>query len=153
MISNHYLYNYIESAVNLTNRPVYCASRLEIIPPSFPACEIIEIERRDQGAINLCRTDIMKSVTWEVRAYSNKTVGAVDEAYDIIEDADKAFARLGFQQTYCHPIDNADPTIYRLVARWTRLIGDGDEFPVTALPEPDPEPEPDPTPDPEPDTP
>lgn len=131
MISPHYIYNYIEGAVNQTDRPVYCASRLEIIPPSFPAAYLTEIERYDRASINLKRTDRMKSVTWEAQVFSNLRVGAVDEAHEVMDDIDEAFAHLGFTQTYCMPIDNADPTIYRLVGRWTRLIGDGDEFPVT----------------------
>lgn len=131
MISNHYIFNYIENAVNLQDRPVYCTSRIEIIPPSFPAAYISEVSRYDRGSVNLCRTDKMKFVTWEAQVFSNLTVGAVDEANSIMTDIDDAFAHLGFTQTYCYPIDNADPTIYRLVARWNRLIGDGDEFPVT----------------------
>lgn len=131
MISPHYIYNYIEEAVNLPDRPVYCASRYEIVPPSFPAAYLSEIDRMDRGAINLKRTDKMKFVTWEAQVFSNLTVGAVDEAHEIMDDIDDAMARLGFVQTYRAPIENADPTIYRLVGRWTRLLGDGDTLPVT----------------------
>lgn len=133
MISPHYIYNYIEEAVNLPDRPVYCASRLEIIPSYFPAAYLFEISRYDRGAINLDRTDRMKLVIWEAQVFSNLTVGAVDEAHEIMDDIDIAMAHLGFTQTYCQPIDNADPTIYRLIGRWERLIGDGDEFPVTPM--------------------
>lgn len=131
MISPHYIYNYIEEAVNLPDRPVYCASRYEIVPPSFPAAYLSEIDRMDRGAINLKRTDKMKFITWEAQVFSNLTVGAVDEAHEIMDDIDGAMAHLGFTQTYCMPIENADPTIYRLVGRWTRLLGDGDTLPVT----------------------
>ena len=134
MISPHYIYNYIEQAVNNASRPVYCASRLEIVPSGFPAAYLFEISRYDRGAINLTRTDKMKFITWEAQVFSNLTVGAVDEAHEVMDDIDEAFAHLGFTQTYCQPIDNADPTIYRLVGRWTRLIGDGDQFPVTTPP-------------------
>lgn len=131
MISPHYIYNYIEGAVNLQDRPVYCASRYEIVPPSFPAAYLSEIDRLDRGAVNLKRTDKMKFITWEAQVFSNLTVGAVDEAREIMDDIDDAMAHLGFTQTYCMPIENADPTIYRLVGRWTRLLGDGDTLPVT----------------------
>lgn len=131
MISPHYIYNYIEEAVNLQDRPVYCASRYEIVPPSFPAAYLSEIDRLDRGAVNLKRTDKMKFITWEAQVFSNLTVGAVDEAHEIMDDIDDAMAHLGFTQTYCMPIENADPTIYRLVGRWTRLLGDGDTLPVT----------------------
>lgn len=137
MISNHYIFNFIDTAVNTESRPVYCTSRVEIVPPSFPAAYLSEIERSDRGAINLTRTDRMKFITWEAQVFSNLTVGAVDEAHDIMADIDDAFAHLGFTQTFCYPVDNADPTIYRLVGRWTRLIGDGDTFPVTPYPTPD----------------
>ena len=138
MISPHYIFNYIESAVNTASRPVYCASRLEIIPPSFPACYFFEISRYDRGSVNLTRTDKMKFVTYEAQIFSNKVTGAVDEAYSILNDTDEAFAHLGFTQTYCQPVANIDPTIFRIVARWTRLVGDGDDFPVTDYPTPDP---------------
>ena len=140
MISNHYIFNFIEGQVNLTTRPVFCASRLETIPSSFPACYVFELSRYDRGAINLTRTDRMKFVTWEAQIFSNLTVGAEDEAYSIMTDLDDAMAHLGFTQTYCEPIANIDPSIYRLVGRWTRLIGDGDSFPVTPYPEPTPTP-------------
>ena len=143
MISNHYIYNYIEKATNTTARPVYCATRLEIIPPSFPACYLTEINRYDRGSVNLMRTDKMKMMVWEAQIFSNKATGAVDEAYGILEDVDIAFAHLGFTQTYCQQVSNIDPSIYRLVGRWERMIGDGDTFPVTDYPAPDPTPVPD----------
>ena len=124
------IYTAVEGAVNLTSRPVYCTSRREPVPESFPAFHLYELGHQDiRSSVTLKSTDEAKTVQFEAQVFSNLTHGAQDEAFDIMEDAEAALKRLGFMETFCSPIENADPSIFRIVARFERVIGSGDEMP------------------------
>ena len=125
--TRHEVYNYIYEQVNTTSRPVYITGRIEPIPPSFPAIYLVQLSTEDYApALNLLSTDSARRVVWEAQIFTNKTTGAVDEAHEIMEDVSAAFKNIGFQLTYCYPVENADPSIYRLVMRVERLVCGGD---------------------------
>lgn len=130
--TNNAIYTYIESAVNTANRPVYCTSRYEPVPEDFPACYIHETDHRpSRTAVQLDFQDEQLIRSWEVQAFSNLTNGALAECYDIIADAEIAFKQLFFIETSCSQVQNADPSVVRVVARFTRVIGSADTMPTT----------------------
>ena len=127
MITVNQIYSYIEAAVNTTARPVYCAAVRVNAPNSFPACYIIEDSHsfvRQNVTINFNDTPLSRNFTVEV--YSNKRVNALSEAREIMDDVEIAMKQLGFIETFCGQVDNADPSIIRIVGRFTRVIGDSD---------------------------
>ena len=126
------IYSYVESAVNTDSRPVYCNSVYEPVPSSFPACYITEAQhRKDRQFVTLAHDDGHLVKNWEVQVYSNKESGALAECHELMEDVEKAFAELLFIETYCGQQANADPSVKRLVARFTATIGDDDDMPTT----------------------
>lgn len=127
MITVNQIYSYIEAAVNTVERPVYCAAVRVIAPNSFPACYIVEDNHsfvRQNVTINLNDTPLTRNFTVEV--FSNKRVNPLSEARDIMDDVEIAMKQLGFVETFCGQVDNADPSIIRIVGRFTRVIGDSD---------------------------
>lgn len=127
MITANQIYSYVEAQVNLNNRPVYCASRLEPIPESFPACFIVENDHFPRrSAIDLGFEDEQVERHFEVHVHSNLVNGALAQAHEILSDAEAAFRELYFIETYAGQTNNIDPTIVHLVARFTRFIGSGD---------------------------
>lgn len=130
MINFNDIYNHIEAAVNTEEHPVYCASQLEPVPESFPACYITEAEHRKSRAyVTLAYDDGHFIRNWEVQVFSNKVTDALAECHEIMEYAEDAFQRLRFIETYCGQQQNADPSVTRLVARFTSTIGSADQMP------------------------
>lgn len=132
MITLNQIYDYVESAVNTEQRPVFCSSDLEPISDTFPACQIVSLNHTDiQNALPLSFADhetVSKRVEFEAHVFSNKQNRALTEAREIMDDVEIAFRQLWFIETACMQSDNVDPSIIHLVARFTRNICDGDEF-------------------------
>ena len=95
-------------------------------PSSFPCVSVIEMDnytyRRTQD------NDLKEhhtSVMYEVNVYSNKSSGSKSEAKKIMEIVDTAFQNMKFTRTVKQAIPNKDKTIYRIVARYEAVIGEG----------------------------
>jgi len=132
MITVNQIYTYIEGAVNTEQRPVYCASQNEPKPSEFPACYITEAQhRKDRRYVTLAFDDTHYIRDFQVQVFSNKQSGALLECHSIMKDAETAFHSIGFIETYCGEQRNIDPSVTRLVARFTRTIGGADTLPTT----------------------
>ena len=124
------IYSYIEGKVNTISRPVYCTSLYEPVMPIFPACYIIETDHhRVRQNVDLNNTVDSMELNWEVQVFVNSENGALSDCYGIMEDAEIAFEELGFIESYCEQVSNIDTSIYRVVARFSRIVGDEDEMP------------------------
>ena len=94
-------------------------------PSSFPCVSVIEsdnytYQRTQDNDLKEHHTNVM----YEVNVYSNKTSGSKTEAKKILEIVDSAFQNIKFTRTIKQPIPNKDKTIYRIVARYTAVIGE-----------------------------
>lgn len=126
------IYSYVADAINTQSRPVYCVGVYEPTPTEFPCAYINETDHRPmRNAVQLDFTDEQLVRSWEVQAFSNLKNGALAEAYDIIADAEIAFKQMYFIETSCSQVQNADPSVVRVVARFTRVIGSADQMPIT----------------------
>lgn len=131
MVSINQIYDTIESAVNLVGRPVYCASKREPIPESFPACYIVEDDHSFiRSAIPLNFSDAPLTRNFSVEVYSSLTNGALTEAREIMDDVEEVMMQLGFIETYCGQTNNADPSVTRIVGRFTRVFGANDPLEI-----------------------
>lgn len=131
MISRIDVYDYIETAVNTVSRPVYCEARLEVVPESFPACYITEINNpSDPQYYTLGFTDEQVRRDFEVHVFSNLVDGALIEAESIMDDVRAAFRRLYFIENFVGQSDNIDPTVVHIVGRFHRIIGGADQMPT-----------------------
>lgn len=95
-------------------------------PSSFPCVSVIE---SDNYTYRRTQDDDLKehhtNVMYEVNVYSNKTSGSKSEAKKIMEIVDTAFQNMKFTRTVKQAIPNRDKTIYRIVARYEAVIGEG----------------------------
>lgn len=127
MVSRNQIYTYVEDEVNKEYRPVYCASVLEPIPKSFPACFIVEINHYpSRSNIELEFKDEQLVRDFEVHAFSSRMNDALTEAMDIMEDVETAMREIGFIETYCGQANNLDPNVVHVAARFTRVFGGED---------------------------
>ena len=127
MVSRNQNYTYVEDEVNKEYRPVYCASILEPIPKSFPACFIVEINHYpSRSNIELDFNDEQLVRDFEVHTFSSRMNDALTEAMNIMEDVETAMREIGFIETYCGQANNIDPTVVHVAARFTRIFGGED---------------------------
>lgn len=119
-IGNHLYESLPELADTLTVVDEYIAA-----PSSFPCVSLIEMDNvvyrnnRDSSEI-----ENHVQVIYEVNVYSNKTKGRKQQCKEILACINDEMERLGFTRTVFTPVPNeADATIYRMVARYRAIIG------------------------------
>ena len=95
-------------------------------PSGFPCVSVVEADnytyRKTQD------NDLMEhhtNVMYEVNVFSNKGNKSKSEAKEILEIVDTAFQNMKFTRTFKNNIPNKDKTIYRMVARYEAVIGEG----------------------------
>ena len=126
------VYTYIRNAIVASHSGAYVTARREPIPKNFPAVWVTEMNRtRPQQYATLANDDQQYESTFEAQIFSNKQNGALEEAYSILDTVESAFKTLGYFETFCDQVDNADPSVFRIVARFSRQIGMADVMPST----------------------
>jgi hypothetical protein len=130
MINYIDIYDYVERKVNTEDRPVYCASRLEPVPKSFPACYITAMDTHAQSQhYTLAYDDEQEHFDMVVHVFTNEENGALYAANLIMDDVRAAFRKLYFKESFVGETANIDPTIVHLVGRFSRNIGGADQMP------------------------
>ena len=130
--SRQAVYSYVRNAIVASHSGAYVTARREPILKNFPAVLLTEINRvRAQQYATLANDDEQYVSTFEAEIYCNEQNGALATAYSILDTVESAFKTLGYFETFCEPIDNYDPSVYRIIARFTRQIGMADVIPTT----------------------
>lgn len=129
-ISANKIFTKVRTAVLASYTGAFVTSEKLYAPSIFPCLELVEIDTYpDPSGINLCMTDTQRRSVFEAQAYSNLTSGANAEAKAIIEIVTTTLKGLGYRCTTQTPVPNAsDTSIKRYVARYTRVIGDGESL-------------------------
>lgn len=126
------VFDYVANAVDEAVQGVRIVSRREPVAKSLPALYMYEMNRtRPQRFATLANDDQQWESTFEAEIYVNDIDGARTNAYSILYAVEDAFKRLGYFETFCEPLDNIDPSLFRINARFTRQIGKGDILPTT----------------------
>lgn len=124
------IYTAIVSAIKAYDNDAYCTSTYTQTPPRFPCVFIREIGNfTPTNSVNLAFDENVKNITFEVQIFTNTAGAAQSTAYALLSVIEQRFKELYFIETSAAPIDNADENIYRLVARFSRIIAGGDTMP------------------------
>ena len=124
------IFDYVKRSILASHSEAYVTSRREPIPRAFPCVEIRQFNKNRQiNAVTLDMKDRQYITIFEVQIFSNSQNSALSEAYALEETVETAFNNLGYRVTFCQPIDNIDPSIFRIIARFERVIGMGDILP------------------------
>lgn len=130
-----YVFNYVATVVNNSYDGLRITSRLEPVQKVFPIVYIHETNRmRPQQFATLASDDDQWVSTFEAEVYTNDSNGAMDSAYSIMDVVEGAFKQLGYFLVFCQPIDNIDPLVVRVFARFERQLGAGDVIPDAPTP-------------------
>lgn len=126
--SRNAMYDYVCDKVLEAFPNAYCSSAYELVPESFPAVFIAEVNHHDvKDAIDLCGTDRQWKSTFQVQVFSNKKE-KMSECVEIVDVVREAFKTQMYNEDFEQTLPNIDPTIYRIVAEFSRTIGSGDEM-------------------------
>lgn len=127
MITFNEVYTKARAAVLSVSANAFVTSTYTPMPSRFPAVFIREIGNYTPTRyITLANTDNVREVTLEVQVYSNKTSGAKAEADGILSAVVSALKAQYFYLVSSAPVENADNTVYRVAARFRRVIGGAD---------------------------
>ena len=124
------VYTAVTDAAIAVEAGIYCSSKYEPVPDSFPAVYVEEVSRvRTPNNITLAYTDDQNRVIHEVQVWSNKATGARTQAYAVMDAIVAAYNTLYFRLTMMSPMPTTDRSIYRLVARFAKQVTGGDTLP------------------------
>lgn len=93
-------------------------------PASFPCVTIIEtVNQVDQSREDSSGDENAAILSYTVNVYSNSQSGAKSQCRAIMSALDDRFRLYNMRRTFVRPVNNAaDPTVYRLVARFLGVI-------------------------------
>ena len=124
------IYTYVRNALKTAYPDLYVTGGDEPIPHEGLAVEIKLINYyRPKGNVTLDNDDVQLKVAYDVNVYSSLFDGADEEVYTIIHVAEQAFRELFFIETECMPVERSDNRVTRLVARFERQLGLGNDMP------------------------
>lgn len=129
--SRNAVYTWVVDSVKTEYPSIHAGGKLEPSPAAFPALYLREIGKsRPLQNMTLSYDDTQYRSTFEAQVFSNKKSGAMSEAYNIMKLVEQAFNGIYYIEDMCEPVENAnDHSIYRLVARFHRIVCGGDEMP------------------------
>ena len=118
------LYDEIARAVLAAFPGAYVSSEHVISPPMFPA---VFVEQAASAELDSSRDSSLaenaNTLTFTVNVYSNSKSNAKQECTAILQVIDERMRIRNMRRVTARPIDNAaDPSIYRLIGRYTGVI-------------------------------
>ena len=131
IFTNNAIYTVIRTAALASEPTTNVTQTYSATPSKFPT-----VFAREIGHYTPSQTQTMTNAqevyesTWEVQIYSNLQTGAKEQAYKLMSVVKNALKGLYFIEVSENPLDSASEKYFILVARFRRVIGDGDEFPV-----------------------
>lgn len=114
------IYNSIATAIAEYDSNIYVAQRYEPIPKSVPCVFLQMISKvRTRQYATLDNTDEQYRYTFEVQVFTH----SMTDSYALMEYIEQKFKEIAFFEEMCQPIDNADQSIFRIVARFSAQQG------------------------------
>lgn len=123
------VFDYVTAYI-LERRSDVDVSSVEVLAPSrFPFVSIVESDNRVFDRWRTAeRIENAAIIMIEANVYSNKASGKKQEAKEITNIMDDAFASIGFERILRYPVRNySDPSIYRIASRYQGLAIPNDD--------------------------
>ena len=97
-------------------------SELDLEPSKSPAVMIEEINNASNTQ-TMTTTENHAVIDYEINIFSSKASGRKSEARAILSLIDSVMTKWNFQRLMTNPVSLSDSTRYRLVARYTAVVG------------------------------
>jgi hypothetical protein len=118
------VFDNVARALRLEFPDVYMVNAYISSPEQFP-CVFLEEKNNSAYALteDSASSENHAEVMYEATVFSNKAVGNKRECRKIAESLDAIMQGMGFRRSMFNPVPNlADPSIYRIVARYTAVV-------------------------------
>lgn len=119
------LFDDVAKAVLAEYPKAFVSSEHVEAPPQFPALSVVESDNvEDRAGVDSSGDEVRAALTYTVNVYSNSQAQAKGECKGILAIVSGVMRRSNMARTMASVVDNArDPTIYRMTARYTGLVG------------------------------
>lgn len=132
--TNNAIYTRVRSAAKAEVASANVTQTYTPAPAAFPTVFVREIGRlTPQDTATFSNAQDISETTWEAQVFSDVRPGAKEQAYDLMDAVKSAFRSMYFIETFESPIEQADKSIFCLVARFRRIIGSGEDMPSTVV--------------------
>jgi len=122
MTRDDLIYTNVTNAVKTAYPSVYRSAKYELKAEKYPAIYVVKVaSNRTYEGTDLNFSDDQHRVTYQVDVYTSGAK-AMSIAEGIMEVAENAFSQMFFRMSSCAPMSNIDPSIYRMTARFDRII-------------------------------
>lgn len=124
------IYNRVATIVQTAHSSVTISGTYLPVVKSFPYVYLHEIDHvQTTSGLDLECKDNQWESTFEVQVFTTGD-NKIANAHTILDTIKGAFRTMYFRQSYEGEIENTDITVYRLVARFNRTIGGGEDMPT-----------------------
>lgn len=123
------VFNKVYNAILAEYPSAYITGEYVRMPESFPHVSLIEMSNTVyERASALSKIENAVRVMYEANIYSNLVTGKKSQCKAILAILDSEMEDMGFIRTQAQPTPNLeDATIYRIVARYERIIANNEE--------------------------
>ena len=115
------IFTEIYNLLTTTYPGIFVTGEYTPVPDKFP-CVFIEEANNYTVSLDGSNKGEVSAVMYEVNVFSNLQFGRKSECKKIIKTIDDYLTVRGFTRITCSPIQNIDPAIYRIVARYEASI-------------------------------
>jgi hypothetical protein len=124
------IFNRIAERLLIEYDNIFVSSEYVAVPPSFPAVSVeISDSYPERNGITLGFDDEQERFMITVNAYSDLAEGKTEQVKSIMKTVTAEMKQMYFTKTTQIPVPNAqDRSIYRETARYTRIIGGGENL-------------------------
>lgn len=124
------IFNRVAERLLIEYENIFVSSEYVPIPPSFPAVSIeIADSYPEKEGISLSFDDEQERYVITVNAYSDLAEEKTEQVKSILRTVTNEMKQMFFIKTTQIPVPNAqDKSIYREAARYTRVIGGGENL-------------------------
>ena len=118
------VFNTVANALRVVYPDISIYGEYVETPSVFPAVTLVEDDNSEiEGNKTLTREpELASQLMYTANAYSNLKTGKKEQAKAIMNIIDEQMRNMGFIRTMRSQLPNVDRTIYRVTARYTRVM-------------------------------
>lgn len=117
------VFSTVATALRATVTGIFVSGEYVAAPSTFPAVTLVEDDNAVyQRSMDSSHTENHAAIMYTVNAYSNKTSGKKAECKAILAVIDQQMQDMGFVRVNANPVEMAQASIYRMIARYRAVI-------------------------------
>lgn len=115
------IYTELYNLLTTTYSGIFVTGEYTPTPDKFP-CVFIEEADNFTLSLNGSNKGEVSAVMYEINVFSNLQFGRKSQTKTIINTIDEFMTLRGFTRTMCRPMQNIDPSVYRMMARYQASV-------------------------------